>query len=109
MSPKVFVRLPLITFGILSVAVVAGQPTSVTAEEYPWCSQGSILRCYYMTREQCEEAVGYHGFGVANSSAPTTNNEALLPREMRSGHQRDASQRKWNHLGRILTAIQFHH
>ena len=71
MSPKVFVRLPLMTFGILSVAVVAEQPTSVTAEEYPRCSQGSILRCYYMTREQCEEAVDYHGFCVANSNAPS--------------------------------------
>jgi hypothetical protein len=34
------------------------------------------LQCYYMTREQCEEAVDYHGFCVANSNVPTLNNEA---------------------------------
>jgi hypothetical protein len=74
------VRLRVVTFGILGVTVVAGQPTSVTAQDYPWCTQGSILRCYYMTREQCEEAVDYHGFCVANSNATISNNEALQPR-----------------------------
>ena len=75
MSPKFFVRL--VTSGILGIAVVVGQPISVTAEEsYPWCSQGGTLQCYYMTREQCEEAVDYHGFCVANSNVPTLNNQA---------------------------------
>jgi hypothetical protein len=50
-------RLGPITFGILGAAVVAGQPTSATAQSYPWCAQGdSIVHCYYMTREQCEAA-----------------------------------------------------
>jgi hypothetical protein len=75
---KYFVRSTITTFGILGVALATGQPTSGTAEEsYPWCTQGSILRCYYMTREQCEEAVDYHGFCVANPNVPTLNNEAV--------------------------------
>jgi hypothetical protein len=77
MSPKFVVRLLVKAFGVLAVALVAGQPTSATAQSYPWCAQGdNILHCYYMTREQCEAAVNYHGFCVANSSAPTPNNEA---------------------------------
>jgi hypothetical protein len=77
MSPKFFVRLPVKTFGIFGVALVAGQPTSLTAEvSYPWCTQGDTLQCYYMTREQCEEAVDYHGFCVANPNVSTLNNEA---------------------------------
>jgi hypothetical protein len=75
MSPKFFVRLRVMTLGILGLAFVAGQPTSATAEQsYPWCAQGdNTLQCYYMTRKQCEETVDYHGFCVANS---TVNNEA---------------------------------
>jgi hypothetical protein len=50
-----------------------GQPTSVIAEvSYPWCTQGETLQCYYMTREQCEQTVDYHGFCVANPAAPRT-------------------------------------
>jgi hypothetical protein len=77
-------RLGPITFGILGAAVVAGQPTSASAQSYPWCAQGdSIVHCYYMTREQCEAAVNYHGFCLANSSMPTPNNEAPQPRLQR--------------------------
>ena len=72
------------TLGILGVAVVAGRPTSATAQSYPWCAQGdNIVHCYYMTREQCEAAVNYHGFCIANSSVPTPNNEAPQPRLQR--------------------------
>ena len=76
MSPKFLMRLPIMTSGILGVAVAVGQPISVTAEEYPWCTQGDTLQCYYMTREQCEKAVDYRGFCVANSNVPTLNNQA---------------------------------
>ena len=77
MSPKFFVRLRVMTLGILGLAFVAGQPTSATAQSYPWCAQGdNILHCYYVTREQCEAAVNNHGFCTANSSVPTPNNEA---------------------------------
>ena len=77
-----FVRLRVMTLGILGLAFVAGQPTSATAQQsYPWCAQGdNILHCYYMTREQCEAAVDYHGFCVANSNVQTLNNEAPQPR-----------------------------
>jgi hypothetical protein len=66
------------TFGILGLAFIAGEPTSVTAEQsYPWCAQGdNTLHCYYTTREQCEAAVNYHGFCVGNSNVPTQNSEA---------------------------------
>jgi hypothetical protein len=50
-----FVRLLVVTFGILGV--IADQLTSVAAEEsYPCCTQGETLQCWYMTREQCEQA-----------------------------------------------------
>jgi hypothetical protein len=82
MSPKFLVRLRVMTLGILGLAFVADQPTSATAEQsYPWCAQrDNTLQCYYMTREQCEEAVNHHGFCVANSNVPTLNNEAPQPR-----------------------------
>jgi len=77
MSPKFLAQLPVKTFGVLAVVLVAGQSTSVTAQSYPWCAQGdNTLQCYYMTREQCEEAVNHQGFCVANSNVPTPNNEA---------------------------------
>jgi hypothetical protein len=48
-------------------ALTSGYATPGTAEKsYPWCAQGSILHCYYMTREQCEQTVDYHGFCVPN-------------------------------------------
>jgi hypothetical protein len=71
--------LSVLTFGNLAIVIVAGYPKSVTAEEYPWCTQGETLQCWYMTRDQCGQAVDYHGFCVANSSAPTSNNEVLQP------------------------------
>ena len=84
MLPKFCAGLSAITFGILGVAVVAGQLTPAAAQSYPWCAQGdSIVHCYYMTREQCEMAVNYHGICIANSSAPTSINEAPQPRLQR--------------------------
>jgi hypothetical protein len=57
----------LTIFGAVTVALCAGRPTSALASEsYPWCTQDETLHCYYMTREQCEETVDYHGFCVAN-------------------------------------------
>jgi len=61
-----FMRMT-VAFGIFGGAFAAGAPTPATAEvSYPWCVQGSVLHCYYMTREQCEMTVDYHGFCVAN-------------------------------------------
>ena len=28
---------------------------------YPWCLQGSSLRCYYLNRQQCEESADFRG------------------------------------------------
>jgi Protein of unknown function (DUF3551) len=67
MSLKYFTRMSVMAFGILGAESVAGTATPSAAEEsYPWCVQGSVLHCYYMTREQCEMTVDYHGFCVAN-------------------------------------------
>ena len=85
MSLKYFVGLKLMPFEILGVALTTGQPTSVIAEEsYPWCTEGETIQCYYMTREQCEEAVDYHGFCIANPNALTLNTNAAHPRLQRA-------------------------
>jgi hypothetical protein len=77
MSLKYFVRMRAIAFGIFGAALVAGTATPGTAEEsYPWCVQGSVLHCYYMTREQCEMTVDYHGFCVTNPDVSSQSNEA---------------------------------
>jgi len=44
-------------------------PATGRTETYPWCIQGETWECYYMTREQCELTVDYHGFCVANPEA----------------------------------------
>jgi len=62
--------------GIFGAALAGGRPTLATAQEsYPWCTQGGLLHCYYMTREQCEQTVDYHGFCVPNSDVSPRNNE----------------------------------
>jgi hypothetical protein len=77
MALKYFIRMSVMAFGIFGAAFVAGAPVPATAEEsYPWCVQGSVLRCYYMTREQCEMTVDYRGFCVANPDVRSKSNEA---------------------------------
>jgi hypothetical protein len=67
MSTKNFMRSTIMAGGILGAALAGGWPTPGTAEEsYPWCTQGSLLHCYYTTREQCEQTVDYRGFCVPN-------------------------------------------
>jgi hypothetical protein len=67
MSPKTFMRSTIMAVGILGAALAGGWPTpGMTEQSYPWCTQGSLLHCYYMTREQCEQTVDYHGFCVHN-------------------------------------------
>ncbi|HEY2530326.1 MAG TPA: DUF3551 domain-containing protein [Xanthobacteraceae bacterium] len=41
-----------------------GTAAAVAGPSYPWCAQGDHYRCWYMTHEQCKEAVDYHGFCV---------------------------------------------
>jgi hypothetical protein len=70
MSLRYFARF-VTMFGAIGIILSASKPTSALAEElYPWCIQSDTLHCYYMTREQCEEAVDYHGFCVANPETP---------------------------------------
>jgi hypothetical protein len=67
-------RLKLVAIGIVCAALAVERPTPGTAEEsYPWCTQGSLLHCYYMTREQCEQTVDYRGFCVPNPDASRQN------------------------------------
>jgi len=64
MTSKLILTLAL---GADLIAPFVGQRAAVAQEtSYPWCVQGSMLRCYYMSREQCEQTVDYHGFCVAN-------------------------------------------
>lgn len=76
MSPKHFIKLAIVTFGIFAAALGAGQSTPAAAQavSYPWCTQGEVLHCYYSTRQQCEEEVDYHGFCVTNPDYSPPNN-----------------------------------
>jgi hypothetical protein len=70
MSLRYFARF-VTMFGAVGTIISAGG--SVLAEQlYPWCAERDTLQCYYMTREQCEEAVDYHGFCVANPEMPSS-------------------------------------
>ena len=70
MSLRYFARFATMS-GAIGIILSASKPTSALAEElYPWCTESDTLHCYYMTREQCEEAVDYHGFCVVNPETP---------------------------------------
>ena len=60
MSPKhiVHATLTLVMFGT-AMALGAASPAAAESPSYPWCAQGSIIRCWYMTRAQCEETVNH--------------------------------------------------
>jgi hypothetical protein len=79
MSLKYSMRMSVsvMALGISGAAFFAGSPTPGAAEEsYPWCAQGEVLHCYYMTREQCEMTVDYHGFCVVNPDVLPQSNKA---------------------------------
>ena len=62
-------RATVVAAGIfLAFALTAAlpAPASADAQSYPWCTSDEEVHCYYATREQCEEAVDYHGFCVTN-------------------------------------------
>jgi hypothetical protein len=80
MSRKNFMRSTIVAIGIFEATLAGEWPTAGTAEEsFGWCTQGSLLHCYYMTREQCEMTVDYHGFCVPNPNASPQKNEATRP------------------------------
>jgi hypothetical protein len=73
--PKKYLLLSAITiFGLFSAVLALGQPTAASAQQlllpYPWCSVGDRFHCDFMTREQCEETVDYHGFCQPNPEMP---------------------------------------
>ncbi len=79
MTLKHLFRLATITFAIFGAGMSLSTAAPAFAESplYPWCAQGSIIRCWYMTREQCEEAVNYHGFCVTDPNVPRRYGERL--------------------------------
>jgi hypothetical protein len=74
-------RSKVMAIGIVCASLAGAQPTPGTSEEsYPWCTQGSLLHCYYMTRDQCEQTVDYHGFCVLNPDVSSRTNEGARRR-----------------------------
>ena len=70
----------ILTFAVFGAAIALGTagPAAAESPSYPWCSMGgSIFRCWYMTREQCEEAVHYHGFCVTDPNVPRRAGEIV--------------------------------
>jgi hypothetical protein len=76
---KYLVLLATITFVIFGVGISLNTAAPAMAESpsYPWCAQGDIIRCWYMTREQCEEAVNYQGFCVTDPNVPRRYGEKI--------------------------------
>ena len=78
MSLKSFIPPTVTAMMVFGAALTGGDPTPGMAEEsYSWCTQGGLLHCYYMTREQCEQTVDYHGFCVPNPDVAPRTNEAV--------------------------------
>ena len=69
----------ILTFAVFGAAIALGTawPAAAESPSYPWCAMGSIFRCWYMTREQCEEAVDYHGFCVTDPNVPRRPGEIV--------------------------------
>jgi hypothetical protein len=78
MTLKHFVRSAIMAFVLFGVGMsLSTAPAVAESPSYPWCAQGSIIRCWYMTREQCEEAVNYHGFCVTDPNVPRRYGEQI--------------------------------
>ena len=78
-SFKHLTQLAIIASTLFGGAIALGTAAPAAAESpsYPWCVQASIYRCWYMTREQCEEAVNYHGFCVTDPNVPRRPGEKI--------------------------------
>jgi hypothetical protein len=79
MSLKHLVRIAVITSGVFGAGTALGTATPAIAESpsYPWCIQGSIYRCWFMTREQCELTVNHRGFCVTDPNVPRSYGERI--------------------------------
>jgi hypothetical protein len=77
MSTPYLIRHAVMTLGLFGIAL-AGQPAAAqTTAAYPWCTVGEEVHCYYMTRQQCEETVDYHGFCEQNPDMPAQKNTGM--------------------------------
>jgi hypothetical protein len=78
MSAKhiVHATLTLVMFGA-AMALGAASPAAAESPSYPWCAQGSIIRCWSMTREQCEETLNHHGFCVTDPNVARRPGEII--------------------------------
>jgi hypothetical protein len=78
-SFKHLTQLAIVASALFGGAIALGTAAPAAAESpsYPWCVQASIYRCWYMTREQCEEAVDYHGFCVTDPNVPRRPGEKV--------------------------------
>jgi hypothetical protein len=72
---KAMVSKAKLTLIAAITALGIASPATAESRSYPWCIQGGTYRCWYMTREQCEQAVDYHGFCVANPDMPLHGGE----------------------------------
>lgn len=73
-----FIWSVAMAIGIFGTSVAGGWLSPGAAQEaYPWCTQGSLLHCYYGTRDQCEQTVDYHGFCVPNPDVSPRNNQTV--------------------------------
>jgi hypothetical protein len=89
MPTRYFKRLTYLTFGIFAAALSMGQsvPSAAQTPPYPWCSVGESLHCYYMTLQQCEETVDYHGFCDKNPDL-AAEPASPVPKPQRRSHPR---------------------
>jgi hypothetical protein len=71
-----FHRAIIMAAGILSAGLIVSLPAPAQAKSYPWCARYENLQCYYITREQCEETVDYHGFCEMNPDYQASNSAA---------------------------------
>lgn len=62
-------------WGIAALGIAS--PAVAESPSYPWCIQGATYKCWYMTREQCEEAVDYRGFCVTDPNVPRRYGEKI--------------------------------
>jgi hypothetical protein len=77
-AAKPFPRLIIATLGLFAVTLGVGRPLPARAQEspYPWCAVKDDPECIYMTFQQCEESVDWHGICENNPNLPPPRDEA---------------------------------
>jgi hypothetical protein len=76
-SSKILSRLKIVTLGIgAGVVLWAAQPAAAVAKDdlpYPWCALKGDPECTFMTFQQCEESVDWHGVCESYPNLPPPN------------------------------------